>query len=106
MTFTLLGLLAPVGAGAAEDARGTQLREAAKNGDLATVKALVRARADVNAADLEGATAAHWAAQGDDLAMMDVLIAAGANVKAANRLGVPPSTWRRSTATPRCSGSC
>ena len=90
VTFALIGLPAPSGAGAAADSRGTQLRDAAQHGDLATVKALAKTKADVNAADLEGATAAHWAAQRDDLAMMDVLIAAGANVKAANHLGVTP----------------
>ena len=90
VTFALLGPPAPAGAGAAEDSRETRLRQAAQNGDLATVRALAEARTNVNAPDLAGATAAHWAAQRDDLAMMDALIAAGANVKAANRLGVTP----------------
>jgi ankyrin repeat protein len=70
----------------------TRLAQAAKRGDRAAVQALVNARVDVNAPDLDGATAVHWAAENDDLALMELLIGAGARVDATNRLGVTPIT--------------
>jgi ankyrin repeat protein len=70
----------------------TRLAQAAKRGDRTAVQALLNARADVNAPDLDGATAAHWAAENDDLALIDILIAAGARLDLANRLGVTPMT--------------
>jgi ankyrin repeat protein len=66
------------------------LIEAAKNGDRAAVRALVSARADVNAAEADGTTALHWASYRDDLDSVTVLIAAGAKVNAANDLGATP----------------
>jgi len=60
------------------------------NGDVATVRALVQQKADVNAVQADGATAIQWAVYRDDLEMADVLIAAGANIKLANREGATP----------------
>ena len=40
--------------------------EAAKRQDLATVRTLIAARADVNGPQGDGATALHWAAHWDD----------------------------------------
>ena len=59
-------------------------------GDRAAVQTLMQQKADVNAAQVDGATALHWAVYRDDLELADVLIRAGANVKAANREGVTP----------------
>lgn len=56
-------------------------------GNGAAVSALLREKADVNAAQGDGTTALHWAAFHDDLAMVKALLAAGANPKAATREG-------------------
>lgn len=61
--------------------------EAAKAGDAAAVKALLKAGADVNAAQGDGMTALHWAATNGDAAMTQMLLSAGANVRATTRLG-------------------
>ena len=64
------------------------LAAAARRGDVAAVRALLAQRADVNAAEADGATALHWAVERDDETMAEVLLQAGANVGAANRYGV------------------
>ncbi len=64
--------------------------DAAEKGDLAKVKLLIQQKADVNAAQPDGATAVQWAAYRDDAALADILIAAGADVKKANREGATP----------------
>ncbi len=71
-------------AGAASDAR---LADAVQHGDNEAVRALLRQKADVNAAQGDGMTALHWAASRDDLATARLLLSAGANVKAETRLG-------------------
>ena len=60
------------------------------NGDLKTVRALVRQAADVNAAQPDGMTALHWAVERRDLAMMNVLLEAGAKHDLTNRTGAKP----------------
>jgi ankyrin repeat protein len=60
------------------------------NGDRSSVQALLRAKADVNAPQSDGATALAWAAYRDDLQLADLLIAAGADPRAANREGATP----------------
>ena len=64
--------------------------DAAMNGDATAVRALIQRKADVNAAQADGATAIQWAAYRDDLEMADALIAAGANINLANREGATP----------------
>jgi uncharacterized protein len=71
-------------------ASNSPVADAAMNGDVATVRALVQQKADVNAVQTDGATAIQWAVYRDDLEMADVLIAAGANIKLANREGATP----------------
>lgn len=66
------------------------LLDAAKNGDKAKLKALVKPGAKVNVTEGDGSTALHWASYRDDLESVDLLIRAGANVNAANDLGVTP----------------
>ena len=66
------------------------LIDAAKASDLAAVRALVDADADVNAAQSDGATALHWAVYREDLETATLLIRAGADVNKANDLGVTP----------------
>jgi ankyrin len=64
--------------------------DAAMSGDLATVRALLRDAADVDAQQPDGMTALHWAVQRADLAMVDVLLAAGAKFDITNRTGTTP----------------
>jgi len=64
--------------------------DAVMNGDTAAVRKLVLAKVDVNAPQVDGATALHWAIYHDDLATTDLLLKAGADVKAANREGATP----------------
>jgi ankyrin repeat protein len=64
--------------------------DAAMRGDKAAVRALILQKADVNAPQVDGATALHWAARGDDLELADVLLRAGAKVSAANEEGATP----------------
>ena len=84
---SLVLLLAVVSLGAAE--RDVPLVEAAKQGDVEAVRALV-APASVNRATADGTTALHWAAYRGDADVVDVLIRAGANVTLTNRYGVMP----------------
>src|SRR5688572_29296977 len=62
-------------AAAGADAR---LIKAVRSKDVATVRALIKQRVDVNAPLGDGATALHWAAHVDDLTIADLLIRAGA----------------------------
>jgi len=64
--------------------------DAASRGDRIAVQALIKQKADVNAAQPDGATAIQWAAYRNDLELADILIAAGANVKLANKDGATP----------------
>jgi ankyrin repeat protein len=59
-------------------------------GDKAALQTLLRQKADVNAPQIDGATALHWAVYRGDLETADVLIKAGAKVDAANREGFTP----------------
>jgi len=69
----------------------SDVADAAAKGDKAAVRALIAQKADVNAPQVDGATALHWAIyRGDDEDLVDLLIRSGANVKAANRDGVTP----------------
>jgi len=61
--------------------------DAAMQGDKGAIKTLLQSKADVNAAQPDGATALQWAAYKSDLDMLDLLLRAGANVKAANQDG-------------------
>ena len=82
-------LMAPHIASAATSA-GAPLADAEARQEKATVSALLQQKADVNAAQPDGATALHWASHWDDLATADLLIRAGANVNAKNDYGATP----------------
>ena len=69
---------------------GSDVADAVMKGDAAAVRKLLLAKADVNAPQVDGATALHWAVYRDDVEMADLLLKAGANVKAANREGSTP----------------
>jgi len=79
--------VALVGAGPSAD---VTLVQAVKTGNVQTVRAMVKAKADANSAEPDGTTALHWAVQNDNVEMVDLLIRSGAKVAAANRYGVTP----------------
>jgi len=79
-----------IAAHGAADTVKSDVANAAMKGDTAAVRALVAQKADVNAPQVDGATALHWAIYRDDEDLVDLLIRSGANVKAANRDGVTP----------------
>jgi ankyrin repeat protein len=62
--------------------------DAAKANNLASVQALIKQKADVNAAEADGTTALHWAARADNVEMARTLLRAGADAKKANRYGI------------------
>lgn len=68
-------------------AQSATVTEAARRGDREAVRALLKAGADVNAAEGDGTTALHWAARSGDAALVQMLVSAGANVRATTRLG-------------------
>lgn len=82
----LLALLAVAGPGAA--GRDASIVAAAKQADVAGIRALLSQHVDVNAADVDGTTALHWAAHHGNLEIVDLLIGAGANARVSNRYGV------------------
>ncbi len=69
---------------------GSDVADAAQRGDRAAVQKLIQQKVDVNAPQVDGATAVHWAVYRADDQLLDVLIRAGADVKATNREGVTP----------------
>ena len=84
----LIGLAVAVClATALEAASDATVADAARLGDAAAVKALLRNGADVNAAQGDGMTALHWAAQKGDTELVAMLLSAGASVRATTRLG-------------------
>jgi ankyrin repeat protein len=74
------------------EAAGNTIRliDAVKQGNHATVRALVNEHANVNVAEPDGMTALHWAVRADDIEMAKMLVRAGADVKAASRYGITP----------------
>ena len=78
--------------------------DAAKEQDLAALRALLQSHADVNAAQGDGATALHWAAHWNSLATTKLLIRFGAKVNAANDLGVTPLSLACVNANPELVG--
>jgi ankyrin repeat protein len=77
---------------ASMSARAAQspIADAAEKKDWTRVLAQIKAKADINAPQVDGTTALHWAAHHDDLAMTKALLAAGASASATNNYGVPP----------------
>ena len=80
-------LVAVLGVGPSAD---LTLVQAVKTGNVQTVRAMVRAKADANVADPDGTTALHWAVQNGNVEIVDLLIRSGAKVAAMNRYGVTP----------------
>jgi len=70
-------------------AAGSDVADAVMRGDVAAVRALIQKKADVNAAQDDGATALHWAVYRDNVEVVDMLLRAGAK-SAPNREGMTP----------------
>jgi ankyrin repeat protein len=68
----------------------SDLIDAVKRQDAATVRTLLAKKVDVNAPAADGSTALHWAAQRDDAQLVDLLLRAGASARASTRYRVPP----------------
>ena len=68
----------------------SEIADAVMKRDAAAVQRLLQQKKDVNAAQVDGATALHWAVYNDDLETVDLLIRAGAVVKVQNREGITP----------------
>jgi ankyrin repeat protein len=86
--FICLAAIAVAAASSAEDT--ARVADAAKKRDIATVRSLLNAKADVNTRQLDGTTAIHWAAYWDEAEQADLLIHAGADVNAVNDYGITP----------------
>lgn len=85
--LTAVFVLAAAAAGAAGE---SSLLDAARRDDGERAAALIKARADVNVRQPDGATALHWAAHHDDVALASVLLRAGARPGAADDTGATP----------------
>jgi uncharacterized protein len=88
-TFLLLFMVSSLGppVAAADD---TRLAEAAMKRDLASVRALIDQKIDVNAPGKDGTPALHWLVRVDDVDTARLAIRAGADVMRADRYGVTP----------------
>jgi uncharacterized protein len=78
----VVGLMVSAGA-----AGSSSISDAAMRGDRASVLALIKQGADVNAPQGDGVTALHWAARGADPDLVKALIGAGANAAARTEFG-------------------
>jgi ankyrin repeat protein len=85
LSLAVVSATAPVTA-----ASPPSLVEAVRSGDADNVRLLLKQKADVNQASVDGTTPLHYAVESDDKALVELLIKSGANVRATNRYGVPP----------------
>jgi ankyrin repeat protein len=83
LALLCISMSAPLGA-------ASDVADAVMRGDLALARTLIQKRADVNAPQIDGATAVHWAVYRDDVVALDLLLRAGAKVDVGNRNGVTP----------------
>jgi ankyrin repeat protein len=83
----LAGAIGAAALAAVVGAAAGTVPDAAMTGDLATVRALLKSGADVNAAQGDGVTGLHWAARQGHEELANTLIVAGANVRATTRFG-------------------
>jgi ankyrin repeat protein len=88
--YFLVAVILWIGAAGYPAGAGSDVADAAQRGDRAAVRALLQKKLDVNAAQIDGATALHWAIHRQDLELAELLIARGANVNAKTRESVTP----------------
>ena len=77
-------------AATAAAATTSAVADAAMRGDREAVRAALAAKADVNAAQVDGTTALHWAVERNEVELAEILLTAGARVNARTREGVTP----------------
>jgi ankyrin repeat protein len=77
-------------AGTSIAAGKSDVADAVQKRDKAGLKTLLTQKADVNATQVDGATALHWAVYWDDVETAGMLIKAGAKPDVANREGATP----------------
>jgi uncharacterized protein len=68
----------------------SDVADAVMNGNRAALASLLQQKADVNAPQVDGATALHWAVYRNDVEIARLLIKAGSKVDAPNREGITP----------------
>jgi ankyrin repeat protein len=86
-----VGILVLCTAATSVAAGSSAVADAVQRGDTtAAVRALIQRKADVNAPQIDGATALHWAVHREDAALVDLLLKAGAKPDVANRDGMTP----------------
>lgn len=68
----------------------SDVADAVMHGDNAALTTLLQQKVDVNAPQVDGATALHWAVYRHETQTLERLIRAGATVNATNREGVTP----------------
>jgi ankyrin repeat protein len=86
LRFLLLVWSLPMLCAAAQD----ELIAAAQRGSLAVVQQQIEADADLNARDIDGATALLYAAHAANIEIVQALLAAGADPNLSNRYGLAP----------------
>lgn len=91
------------GALLAAPALGSELSEAARQGDAAEVRALVASASEpeLDAPGRDGMTPLLWAAQANDLEIARLLLEAGADANAGNRYGITPLWLAATNRSPR-----
>jgi uncharacterized protein len=90
MRLKLLTLLLLCAASVTFAAASADVADAVMKGDQSALRKLLQQKADVNTAQIDGATALHWAVYRDDLETARLLVNAGAKPDAANREGITP----------------
>jgi ankyrin repeat protein len=88
--IALMLSVASLGAGGGSAGKDAPLADAVEHRDKQAMLSLLKAHADVNAPQSDGATALHWAAYLEDAETTALLIRAGAKVNAPNNYGVTP----------------
>jgi ankyrin repeat protein len=81
VTLTTLGAAA---------GRDDSLLTAARQGNVASMRALLKEKANPNVTEPDGTTPLHYAVRQNSVEAVDLLVAAQADAKAANRYGVTP----------------
>ena len=68
----------------------SDVADAAMRGDKSAVRTLLQQKADVNAQQVDGASALHWAVEANDAELTDLLLRAGAKASVATKAGATP----------------
>jgi ankyrin repeat protein len=89
-TLCALLLVSLCGIAAGFAATRSEIGDAAMRGDRAAIRALLAQKVDVNAPQVDGATALHWAVYREDIETTELLLRSGAKPDVKNREGITP----------------